>query len=105
LFGPSTELATYVFLAPSLAFAGAATWRSSKPAGREPVPFRVWLAATYLLFIAADALNAWVPTIRQNNYLHALQPIAALSFAGFVLVWTFQVERLRVRPPQDASDS
>jgi hypothetical protein len=35
----------------------------------------------------AEALNAWVPVIRQNNYLHAIQPVAALLFLGFTLGW------------------
>jgi hypothetical protein len=103
LFGPSTELATYVFLAPSLAFAGAAMLRWSP--SRESISFRVWFAATYLLFIAADAFNAWVPAVRQNNYLHGLQPIAALSFTVLVLVWTFQMERLRSQSGQGCADS
>jgi hypothetical protein len=101
LFGPSTELSTYVFLAPSLAFAGAATWQSSQRGDKPPVYSRVWVTATYLLFIVADALNAWVPAIRQNNYLHALQPIAALSFTAFVLVWTIQTEQSRTPRRQD----
>jgi hypothetical protein len=103
LFGPSTELSTYVFLAPSLAFAGAATWQSGKCAGRRADASCLWLAATYLLFIAADALNAWVPVIRQNNYLHALQPIAALSFAAFVFAWSIQIEQSRPAGRQDSS--
>jgi hypothetical protein len=32
-------------------------------------------------------LNAWVPVIRQNNYLHAIQPVAALFFLAFILRW------------------
>jgi len=97
LFGPSTELATYVFLAPSLAFVGAAMWPSHDVVARNSISFRVWLAATYLLFIVADALNAWVPAIRQNNYLHSLQPIAAISFAAIVLVWAPQRARAQNR--------
>jgi hypothetical protein len=103
LFGPSTELSTYVFLAPSLAFAGAAIWQSRQPGGRELDALRIWLAATYLLFIVADALNAWVPVIRQNIFLHALQPVAALSFTGFVFVWSIPIEQSRRRGPQDIS--
>jgi len=103
LFGPATELSTYVFLAPSLAFAGAATWQSKQSGDRPVAPVRVWLAATYLLFIVADALNAWVPVIRQNNYLHALQPIAALSFTALVFVWSIQIEQSRTRGRQDIS--
>jgi hypothetical protein len=103
LFGPSTELSTYVFLAPSLAFAVAATWQSRRSGDRYAGPFCLWLAATYLLFIVADALNAWVPVIRQNNYLHALQPIAALSFTAFVFAWSIQIEQARTGRRQDIS--
>jgi hypothetical protein len=103
LFGPSTELSTYVFLAPSLAFAGAATWQSRQFGGRRLDALRIWLAATYLLFIVADALNAWVPVIRQNIFLHSLQPIAALSFAAFVFVWSIPIEQSRPRGRQDIS--
>jgi glycosyl transferase family 87 len=103
LFGPSTELSTYVFLAPSLAFAVAAAWQSRKSDARRPDTSCLWLSATYLLFIVADALNAWVPVIRQNNYLHALQPIAALSFTAFVFAWSIQIEQSRPRGRQDIS--
>jgi Glycosyltransferase family 87 len=103
LFGPSTELSTYVFLAPSLAFAGAAIWQSRQSGGRERDTLRIWLAATYLLFIVADALNAWVPVIRQNIFLHALQPIAALSFTAFVFVWSIPIEKSRPRGRQEIS--
>jgi Glycosyltransferase family 87 len=103
LFGPSTELSTYVFLAPSLAFAGGAVWQSRLSGGRRIDILSVWLAATYLLFIVADALNAWVPVIRQNIYLHALQPIAAISFAAFVFVWSIPIEQSRPRGRQDIS--
>jgi hypothetical protein len=103
LFGPSTELSTYVFLAPSLAFVGAAIWHSRQPGSRRLDIVRTWLTATYLLFVAADALNAWVPVIRQNIYLHALQPIAALSFAAFVFVWFMAIEQSRLPGRQDIS--
>lgn len=103
LFGPSAELSTYVFLAPSLAFAIAATWQSRRSGDRCANPFCVWVAVTYLLFIVADALNVWVPVIRQNNYLHALQPIAALSFTVFVLAWSIQIEQSRTGRRQDIS--
>jgi Glycosyltransferase family 87 len=103
LFGPSTELSTYVFLAPSLAFVGAATWQSRQSDDSRREPLRIWLAATYLLFIVADALNAWAPVVRQNIYLHALQPIAALSFTAFVFVWFIQIEQSPTCGSQDIS--
>jgi hypothetical protein len=87
LFGPSTELATYIFLAPVVAFACA---KVLTPVIQRREPFG-WLqflaAAAYGLLLLAEALNAWVPVIRQNNYLHAIQPVAALLFLGFTVVW------------------
>jgi hypothetical protein len=95
LFGPSTEQATYIFLAPSFAIAGAAVWTiNQRP---NLALYRVWFTGSYLLLVGADALNAWVPIIRQNNYLHALEPIAALLFTGFVLAWSVREEQMRVR--------
>ena len=87
LFGPSTELATYIFLAPVVAFACA---KVLTPVIQRREPFG-WLqflsVGAYGLLLLAEALNAWVPVIRQNNYLHAIQPVAALLFLGFILCW------------------
>jgi hypothetical protein len=87
LFGPSTELATYIFLAPVVAFACA---KVLTPVIQKRQPFG-WLqflsVAAYGLLLLAEALNAWVPVIRQNNYLHAIQPVAALLFLGFIVRW------------------
>jgi Glycosyltransferase family 87 len=87
LFGPSTELATYVFLAPSVAF--ACSWvLVPMIQGRQPLHrFEFLPIAAYALLLLAEALNAWVPVIRQNTYLHAIQPVAALLFLGFVIRW------------------
>jgi Glycosyltransferase family 87 len=87
LFGPSTELATYVFIAPSVAFACAwGLWPMIQ--GRDRWHwFQFLLIAAYALLLLAEALNAWVPVIRQNTYLHAIQPVAALLFLGFVVGW------------------
>ena len=87
LFGPSTELATYIFLAPAVAFACAKVL-APVIQRREPFGWLQFLAvAAYGLLLLAEALNAWVPVIRQNNYLHAIQPVAAFLFLGFTLVW------------------
>ena len=87
LFGPSTELATYIFLAPVVAFA-CAKMLTPVIQRREPFGWLQFLAvAAYGLLLLAEALNAWVPVIRQNNYLHAIQPVAAFLFLGFTLVW------------------
>jgi hypothetical protein len=87
LFGPSTELATYIFPAPVVTFACAKVL-TPVIQRREPFGWLQFLAvAAYGLLLLAEALNAWVPVIRQNNYLHAIQPVAALLFLGFTLVW------------------
>jgi hypothetical protein len=87
LFGPSTELATYIFLAPVVAFA-CAKMLTPVIQRREPFGWLQFLAvAAYGLLLLAEALNAWVPVIRQNNYLHAIQPVAAFLFLGLTLVW------------------
>jgi hypothetical protein len=87
LFGPSTELATYIFLAPVVAFACAKVL-SPVIQRRQSFGWLQFLAvAAYGLLLLAEALNAWVPVIRQNNYLHAIQPVAALLFLGFMLRW------------------
>ena len=87
LFGPSTELATYVFLAPSVAFACSwVLWPAMQ--GRQPLRWFEFLPiAAYALLLFAEATNAWVPVIRHTTYLHAIQPVAALLFLGFVLLW------------------
>jgi Glycosyltransferase family 87 len=86
-FGPSTELATYVFLAPSVAF--ACSWVLLPVIqGRQPLHWFEFLPiAAYALLLLAEALNAWVPVIRQNTYLHAIQPVAALLFLVFAVRW------------------
>jgi hypothetical protein len=87
LFGPSTELATYIFPAPVVTFACAKVL-TPVIQRREPFGWLQFLAvAAYGLLLLAEALNAWIPVIRQNNYLHAIQPVAALLFLGFTLVW------------------
>jgi Glycosyltransferase family 87 len=87
LFGPSTELATYIFLAPPVAFACSHALVSASQKRPRLWWFQFLPVAAYGLLLLAEALNAWVPVIRQNNYLHAIQPVAALLFLGFILRW------------------
>jgi hypothetical protein len=87
LFGPSTELATYIFLAPPIAFACSHALLSVIQKRQRLGGFQFLPIAAYGLLLLAEALNAWVPVIRQNNYLHAIQPVAALLFLGFILRW------------------
>jgi hypothetical protein len=87
LFGPSTELDTYIFLAPAVAFACAQMLMAMIEKRQLLGWFQFLPIAAYGLLLLAEALNAWVPVIRQNNYLHAIQPVAALLFLGFTLGW------------------
>ena len=87
LFGPSTELATYIFLAAPVAFASSQALLSVIQKRQRSGWFQFLPVAAYGLLLLAEALNAWVPVIRQNNYLHAIQPVAALLFLGFILRW------------------
>jgi len=87
LFGPSTELATYIFLAPPVAFACSHALLCVIQKRQRLGWFQFLPVAAYGLLLLAEALNAWVPVIRQNNYLHAIQPVAALLFLGFILRW------------------
>ena len=87
LFGPSTELATYIFLAPVVAFACSKVLTDLIESRQSIAWFQFLPITAYGLLLLAEALNAWVPVIRQNNYLHAIQPIAALLFLAFTLRW------------------
>ncbi len=84
LFGPSTESATFVFLAPALALGVAAA--VDNPAGM-PTGARAALGAALGLLIASETLGAWVPAVRRSVLAHALQPLGALCFVFFLVVW------------------
>ncbi len=75
LFGPETESATYVILAPPLLLAWL-RWRG-EPSAHNYVKTAV---AVYLLLIASQMLSSWRHQ-SQNAYTHAIQPIAALILA------------------------
>jgi hypothetical protein len=86
LFGPSTELATYVFLAPAFAVAGAGVFGNAN--GPKPIgPVQALLLGSFIWLATAELLNAWVPSLRRSLPLHALQPIGALGFCASVLAW------------------
>ncbi len=84
LFGPATEAATYLLLALPLCGALAAAWTLPAAGPRRWV--RWALAAVYALLLWSDVSNSWLHG-RLHPYLHALQPAAALLFAGTVAWW------------------
>lgn len=79
LFGSATESATYVLLAPALAWAVLEAWLADRP--------RWVLAAlfsSYGLFVACQ-MASWFPVARQVHSL-GLQPLAALLLFGVLLL-------------------
>ncbi len=86
LFGPSTELATYIFLGPAFAFAGARVLSIPGRLRRAPLPAPALLLGSFAWLEMAEGLNAWVPAVRRNLALHALQPLGALAFGAGALV-------------------
>ncbi len=82
LFGPATEAATYIILAPAVIFGLITSWRSPHPGW-----LRTGMSCTYGLLVAADILNSWLHPAAHVVYVHAVQPFAALIFVGLVLVW------------------
>ena len=95
LFGPSTEAATYIFLAPALAYAVAVV--VSGRAEAMPRAARVTLWAAFGLLVAAEMLGAWVPTVRRSLWGHALQPVGGLCFVSTLVVWLLY-DRAWVQP-------
>jgi hypothetical protein len=84
LFGPASESATYVILAPPLLLAGI-RWYGN------PVTSRYLIAATvsYALLIASQMLTSWAHQF-QNAYTHLIQPAGALVFAVAVVAFVLR---------------
>jgi hypothetical protein len=76
LFGPATESATYVILAPSLSLAFL-RWRGTK--------YLAGAIACYALLIASQMLSSWGHQ-HQNAYTHLVQPVGTLIFAVTLLI-------------------
>jgi len=82
LFGPATEAATYIILAPAVIFGLITSWSSP-----HPVWLRTGMSCTYGLLVAANILDSWLHPAAHVAYVHAVQPFAALNFVGLFLVW------------------
>jgi hypothetical protein len=82
LFGPATEAASYIILAPAVIFGLITSWRSP-----HPVWLRTGMSCTYGLLVAADILNSGFHPATHVIYVHAVQPFTALIFVGLALVW------------------
>ncbi len=80
LFGPATETCSYVILAPAIAWALIDAWRPG-----VHVSERLVLAAS--LFLMGPSVTDLVgQTLRNFANAHAVQPLGALVFAGYLLV-------------------
>lgn len=75
LFGPATESATYVIIAPPLALAWL-RWRAEAD-GRGYVNACI---ACYALLLGSQMLSSWAHQL-QNPYTHLIQPIATMILA------------------------
>jgi hypothetical protein len=81
-FGPATESATYILLAPAAAWVVLEAWLE-----RRPAPVRGVLLAAYLLLTAAQLAN-WLPNGRSFQALGP-QPLAGLLLLGGTLAGAF----------------
>jgi alpha-1,2-mannosyltransferase len=81
LFGPETESATYLVLAPPLALA----WlRWSGEPGARPFLRAAW--ACYAFLIGSQMLSSWGHQY-QTPYTHLAQPIGTMIFASALLIY------------------
>lgn len=75
LFGPATEDATYVMLAPALVFALVQAFHRPTPSW-----MRNTLCVSFVLLLLAQVLNSYF-SFKKGVYSMSVQPFAALIFA------------------------
>jgi Glycosyltransferase family 87 len=83
LFGPTTEDATYAMIAPALVFALIECFQQ-----QTPVAMRVLIATSFALLLLGLILNAFFG-LKKTPALMSIQPIGAVMFAGYAVVWLF----------------
>jgi len=81
LFGPSTEAATYVMLAPPLVLAMVQSFHQS----RYPA-MRLWICTSYAVLLLGSLMNSFL-SLKKGVYTMSVQPFGGLLFAGYVLTW------------------
>ncbi len=88
LFGPATEAATYVVLALPVCGLLVAAWSlpATPVSEKSTMLWRALLTTVYALLLFADTANALFHGLTHHLFMRALQPVAALIFAGGV-VW------------------
>jgi Glycosyltransferase family 87 len=93
LFGPATEDATYVMIAPPLALALVRTRKTS-----TRMKFLLYLS--YLVLLTGFSINSFL-RLKKNPYNMSVQPLGALLFLIYTLIWLFISPRAGVRSAKD----
>jgi hypothetical protein len=88
LFGPSTEDATYAMIAPPIALALAQTQRI-------PGWMRSLICSSYAVLLLGLILNAFFG-LKKTAYTMSVQPLGALMFLAYAVVWVFNASLWRV---------
>ena len=83
LFGPATEDATYVMLAPALVFALVQAFHQSTPSWT-----RNSLCASFAILLFAQVLSSYF-NYKKGVYSMAVEPLGALIFAVCAVPWIF----------------
>lgn len=81
LCGPATELQTYVLLAPAVVLMLVNAFLYPRP-----IWLRVGFLGVYLLMVLAVARTSFLPS-QKGLWVLTIQPVAALVFLAFSLVW------------------
>lgn len=81
LLGPSTESATYVMLAPAVAFSLVQAFGNPKVFSPG---MRLWISLALAVELLALALNAFIRMPRTPPFM-AIQPIGALIYLGYAI--------------------
>jgi hypothetical protein len=84
LFGPTTEDATYAMIAPVLAFAMVQAFHQE-----TPLWMRVLVCGSFALLLLGLILNAFF-SLKKTPTSMSIQPIGALLFAGYSILWLFR---------------
>jgi Glycosyltransferase family 87 len=90
LFGPATEDATYVMIAPPLAFALVQPRKTS-----ARTKFLLYLS--YLVLLTGFMINSFL-RLKKNPYNMSVQPLGALLFLIYTIIFLFDSPRTGVDP-------
>jgi hypothetical protein len=92
LFGPSTEDATYAIIAPALAIAVVQALRQN-----APLWMRILVCASFAILLLGLILNAFFG-LKKAPLSMSVQPLGALFFAGYSVIWVFHSPLWEQRP-------